>query len=42
MRSTKYRHKSKSTLKLPKWVDGQTGAENQKAAETFRGPVKTN
>jgi hypothetical protein len=32
MRSTKFRQKAKSTLKLPKWVDGQAGAENQKAA----------
>jgi hypothetical protein len=37
-RSTKFRQKAKSTLKLPKWVDGQAGAENQqKAAENFRG-----
>jgi hypothetical protein len=35
----KFRQKAKSTLKLPKWVDGQAGAENQKAAEKFRGLV---
>ena len=32
-RSTKFRQKAKSTLKLLKWVDGQASAENQKAAE---------
>jgi hypothetical protein len=42
VRSTKFRQKAKSTLKFPKWVDGQAGAENQKAAEHFRGLVKTN
>jgi hypothetical protein len=41
-RSTDFRQKAKSTFKLPKRVDGQAGAENQKAAEHFRGLVKTN
>jgi hypothetical protein len=31
-RSINIRQKAKSTLKLPKWVDG-AGAENQKATE---------
>jgi hypothetical protein len=46
MKSTKFRQKfrqkAKSALKLPEWVDGQAGAENQKAAEHFRGLWKTN